>query len=314
MKNTLLQKLGFGLEDRVVLFHCDDIGMNLGSVQAYQDLKDFGLARSGSVMVNCPWFLSAANLAKSQSDADLGVHLMLTSEWQEYRWRPLTNPTPESGLVDAEGFFHRSEYTCWSLAQAEAVEQEVVAQVEAALRVGMPISHLDSHMFAMLSAKTLPIFYRVAQRYNLPMMALHSDYLNRVEPFIKHTQMQRSETPLVPEWPDVLATTWEMEQADTPLFDNWCSLPYKHADDRVGHIKHLLTELPAGVSFFMLHPSLDTPELRAICPGADWQIRVADYHAMLSKELQAFIKRQGIHLISFKDIQALLSHKGSHFT
>jgi len=306
MANTLLQQLGFGAQDRVVLFHCDDIGMNHGSIQAYQDLKDFGLARSGSVMVNCPWFLAAANLAKAQSDADLGLHLMLTSEWAEYRWRPITQPNVASGLVDAEGFFHRSEYDCWQHAQPGAIECEIVAQIEAALQVGMPITHLDSHMFSMLSAKTLPIFHRVAQRFNLPMMAMHSDYLNRVEPFTKHTQMQRTDSPLVPQWPEVLTSTKQIEQTAMPLFDHWCSLPYQHADDRVGQIKQLLAELPAGVTFFMLHPSLDTPELRAICPGMDWQIRVADYHAMLSKELARYIQQQGIHLISFKEIKALL--------
>ncbi|MFO6425187.1 polysaccharide deacetylase family protein [Motilimonas sp. KMU-193] len=306
MNNTLLTELGFAANDRVVLFHCDDIGMNHGSIQAYQDIKDFGIARSGSVMVNCPWFLSAANLAKSNQDADLGVHLMLTSEWQEYRWRPISGLNADSGLLDQDGFFHRSEYDCWLHAKPEAVEQEVVAQIEAALQLGMPISHLDSHMFAMLSAKTLPIFSRIAQQYHLPIMAMHCDYLERVPQFIEHTQMQRTQTPLVPSWPEVKTTAQQMQQQGIKLFDNWCSLPFNNASDRVAQIKQQLAEFPAGVTFFMLHPSLDTPELRAICPGVEWQIRVADYQALLSQELKSYIQQQGIQLISFQEIKALM--------
>ncbi len=307
MNNTLLSELGFASNDKVVLFHCDDIGMNHGSIQAYQDLKDFGLAKSGSVMVNCPWFLSAANLAKANQDADLGVHLMLTSEWQEYRWRPIAHLDQDSGLLDQEGFFYRSEYDCWLNATPEAVEQEAIAQIEAALQVGMPVSHLDSHMFAMLSAKTLPIFQRIAQRYQLPVMAMHLDYFKRTPQFIEHTQMQRTNTPLVPQWPEVTATAVQMQQQGFKLFDHWCGLPYNDASDRLGQIKHVLAELPAGVTFFMLHPSLDTPELRAICPGADWQIRVADYQALLSQELKSYIQQQGIQLISFQEIRALMA-------
>jgi hypothetical protein len=39
-----------------------------------------------------------------------------------------------------------------------------------------------------------------------------------------------------------------------------------------------------GITHFIFHPSLDTPELRAIAP--DWPARVANYNAFMSGELE----------------------------
>ncbi|RJG49521.1 ChbG/HpnK family deacetylase [Motilimonas pumila] len=308
MTNDLINRLGFESDEKVVIFHCDDIGMNQGSVAAYQDLKDFGIALSGSTMVPCPWFLKAAELCREQADADMGVHLTLTSEWQHYRWRPLTAGLANTGLVDSLGFFHASEYDCWQQAKPQAVFAEACAQVEAALAAGITVSHLDSHMLSMMSAKTLPVFYQVAQKYQLPMLAMHSDYLNRTPRFINHTEMALTETPLCPEHASVAATTAQMEQAAEPLFDHWCSLPYQDDSNRVEAVKQCLQQLPNGVSFFMLHPSIEDDELKRICPDMDWRIRVADYQAMLDKGLKAYIKQQGIRLISFQQILALKNH------
>ena len=49
-----------------------------------------GLATTGSVMVPCPWFPEIARIARERPDMDLGGHLTLTSEWDDFRWRPLT--------------------------------------------------------------------------------------------------------------------------------------------------------------------------------------------------------------------------------
>ena len=106
--NPVLKKLGFSNDDRVAIIHTDDIGMCQASVDAFADMVDYGLISSGAVMVPCPWFLEAAAYSTAHPQADLGVHLTLTSEWETYRWGPISTRDPASGLLDEQGFFHKS--------------------------------------------------------------------------------------------------------------------------------------------------------------------------------------------------------------
>ena len=107
--NPVLKKLGLSDTDRVAIIHTDDIGMCQASVDAFADLNQAGIISSGAVMVPCPWFLHAAEYARQHPQADLGIHLTLTSEWKTYRWGPISTRDPASGMIDEEGFFyHRS--------------------------------------------------------------------------------------------------------------------------------------------------------------------------------------------------------------
>jgi hypothetical protein len=53
-----------------------------------------------------------------------------------------------------------------------------------------------------------------------------------------------------------------------------------------------------------IHPALDTPELRAMCP--DWRSRVGDYDVFMSEEMRTHIKNEGIHLIGYRALQTLM--------
>ncbi|MBV5347722.1 hypothetical protein JZU46_05865, partial [bacterium] len=68
--------------------------------------------------------------------------------------------------------------------------------------------------------------------------------------------------------------------------------------------KKILSELPVGISHFILHPSIDSPELRAICP--DWQARTANFNAFMSDELKHFIKNSDIKLIGYRQIRSTM--------
>ncbi|HSQ38822.1 MAG TPA: hypothetical protein VLM78_01575, partial [Anaerolineales bacterium] len=62
-----------------------------------------------------------------------------------------------------------------------------------------------------------------------------------------------------------------------------------------------LGDAPIGITHFILHPSIDTPELRAIAP--DWQARVANYNAFISDELKMFLESEDIKLIGYRALQ-----------
>src|SRR5215472_6812263 len=104
--NPVLQKLGFDANDRVVLIHADDVGMCHATVPAFFELTTSGQVSAGSTMVPCPWFGETAAWWRRHPDVDLGIHLTLTSEWDNYRWRPLTACGGASGVTGPDGYFY----------------------------------------------------------------------------------------------------------------------------------------------------------------------------------------------------------------
>ena len=73
-------------------------GINVGTIKAYKE----GILRTTNVIVAGPWFLEAAKLLRENPGLDVGVHLALTSEWDNVKWRPLTHAP---SIVDADGYF-----------------------------------------------------------------------------------------------------------------------------------------------------------------------------------------------------------------
>jgi hypothetical protein len=92
----------------------------------------------------------------------------------------------------------------------------------------------------------------------------------------------------------------QLETMGIPMVDGILSMPLEHGDDHIGVAKKLFGEVPVGITHFILHPSIDTPELRAIAP--DWQARVANYNAFMSDELKSLSKAK-ISLIGYRQIR-----------
>src|SRR6187402_2045178 len=73
-------------------------GINVATIDAYKR----GVLRTTNVIVPGPWFLEAARLLRENPGLDVGVHLAITSEWDNVKWRPLTHAP---SIVDADGYF-----------------------------------------------------------------------------------------------------------------------------------------------------------------------------------------------------------------
>ncbi len=73
-------------------------GINTATIDAYKD----GVLTATNIIVPGPWFLEAARLVNENPGLDVGVHLTITSEWQDIKWRPLTHALTN---VDADRYF-----------------------------------------------------------------------------------------------------------------------------------------------------------------------------------------------------------------
>jgi predicted glycoside hydrolase/deacetylase ChbG (UPF0249 family) len=290
--NPLLKKLGFSDSDRVAILHADDVGMCQASVQAYADLDAFGLVACGAVMVPCPWFPTAAQYAREHPQTDLGVHLTLTCEYQLYRWGPVSTRDPQSGMLDSEGFLPRTSEEFQKSADLAAATAEMEAQVARAKAFGMHPSHIDTHMGTVVHPHLIKPYVDLARTHHIPLMIFRWD----------QRAFQRMGLD-----PDTAAYTArmveEMEEQGFPLLDGIFGMPLEKPDNRLEQAKAAFASLRPGITHFIIHPSADTPELRAIAP--DWRSRVADWQTFQTEELRNAVHDLGVQIIGYKQIQAL---------
>jgi chitin disaccharide deacetylase len=295
--NPILKKLGFADTDRLVIIHTDDIGMCQASVSAFSDLADAGLISSGAVMVPCAWALAAAAYCRQHSQVDMGVHTTLTSEWPTYRWGPVSTRQASSGLIDSEGFFYHSSEAAQEHAQAGLARQELAAQVDLAIRWGMRPTHIDTHMGAIAHPKLMQAYIEVGLERGIPPMMLRLS---------EEQWKQRGMDSLAARSANAMLA--KLEEQGIPLVDYLVGMTLDDPADRLEKTKQVLNSLPVGVTHFIIHPSKDTPELRAIT--TDWACRVADYQVFTSQAMRDFLKTSGLQVIGYRHLQQMLpSHQ-----
>ncbi|WP_374384133.1 polysaccharide deacetylase family protein [Dongia sp.] len=157
-----------------IVVHEDDLGMCHGANAAFLDLSKRGVCTAGSVMVPCPWFLEIAAMQAEHPELDIGVHLTLNAEKSFYRWRPLTKTSRAAGLADDDGYCWRTVGELRRRAAPEAVETELRAQIDAAIAAGIDVTHVDSHMGALICPEFVETYVKVALDYALPALLTRS--------------------------------------------------------------------------------------------------------------------------------------------
>ncbi len=299
--NPVLKKLGFSDRDRLVIIHADDVGVFGASAAALPDLFDAGVVTSGAIMAPCPWFPSVARFAAAHPRADLGVHLTLTCEYAGYRWGPVSTADPASGLLDEQGYLRATAEAAQAHARPEAVAREIEAQIARVERAGIAPSHADTHMGAVAHPAFMESYIGTALRHHLPPMVLRMDEAGWRALGGQHGGVHLDEPAIA----RIVAITRGLEEQGVPLLDSIGGMslsgdPARRLEDA----KAALRALRPGVTHFIIHPALDTPELRAI--AGDWACRAADARTFGSDALRGFLADEGIHPVGYRALQALM--------
>jgi chitin disaccharide deacetylase len=279
---SLAERLGYARDAKLVIVHADDLGMthsvNAASIKGLEN----GLVTSASIMVPCPWFPEMADYAKAHPDADLGLHLTLTSERVFYRWGPVAARDKVPSLVDSNGYFHLS-WNGNTQIDAREVESELRAQMERALAMGVRPTHLDSHQYRLFEngKEIFQSVLRLGHEYKLPVFVVRDWFAER--PYL--------EAALGPE-DLVVDHTVTMETGVAP--EKW-------ADFYVRALKNL----QPGVTVFIIHLAYDDVEMRAATRerdtwGAAWRQR--DFDFFTSEEFRALAKEQDVKLVTWRQL------------
>ena len=161
-----------GLNAQDLVIRIDDMGSSHSANVACIDTYKNGIARSVEVMPVCQWFPEAVKMLKENPGLDVGVHLTLTSEWDNVKWRPLTHCP---SLVDDNGYFfpmmspnkaYPGKAVKEQKVNIEEVEKEFRAQIELALANIPQVTHLTGHMGATsFSEEVLEVVQKLSKEF-----------------------------------------------------------------------------------------------------------------------------------------------------
>lgn len=286
---TTSEQLGYGPNDKVLMVHADDLGMshsvNAASIEAFKK----GMVTSGSIMVPCPWFPEIAAWARENTNADLGLHLTLTSEWKYLRWRPVAPAEKVKGLLDEEGFMWRSERQTAMTATPQEIETEIRAQIERARAFGVKPTHLDTHMGTLYTRKDFfEVYTRLGKEYGTPVMVMR--------PTPEAIAYGKSIGSPITE--DILKQT----QAGGFVMLDYLNtgVPGKTPEERKEAYKSFLRDMKPGITMLIVHLGMDDPELKATT--GSWRQRHGDFLAFTDPEIEALIKELGIKLTTWREM------------
>lgn len=250
----------------------DDMGFSHSGNEALIKCYKEGIETSIEVIVPSPWFPEAVKMLDQNKKVDVGLHFAITAEWDNIKWRPLTDAP---SLRNKDGYFypmlfHNNNYpqqavmdNPWQLAD---VEKELRAQIEMALKYIPRLSHISGHMASTaFTPEVKEMAKRVAKEYNLAMI-------------------------------------------DTDSGINYTGFDFRNktTDERIQAFINMLDKLEEGKTYvYVEHPGLDNDELRAI-----YHIGYEDVakgrqdvtNIFTSDKVKEAIERKGIQLVSYKDV------------
>jgi predicted glycoside hydrolase/deacetylase ChbG (UPF0249 family) len=283
---TTSERLGYPSDAKLLIIHADDLAVAHSEDAASFDALDKHAATSASIMVPCAWLTEVADYAKSHPDADLGLHLTLTSEWKTDRWGPVASKDAVPSLLDPSGYLWPDTDPAKQHIKSEEAEREIRAQIEKALAMGIHPTHVDSHMGVLFSRSDLFATYmKVAHEYKLPFLAVRT-----------------------PDAPQAMLSL--LSDKDIVLDSVLIATPdIKPADWKNFYIS-AIRNLKQGVTEFIVHLGYDNAELQAVTLdhpdyGSAWRQR--DYDAITSPELRKALEDNHVILLHWNDIKRLLN-------
>ena len=276
---SIAERLGYPANAKLLILHADDLGAAHSVNAASFDALDKGAISSASVMIPTPWIAEVAAYARTHPNADLGLHLTLTAEWETYKWGSVESKDKVPSLLDSAGVFPSEVAPVAAKAKPEEVERELRAQVDRALALGIRPTHVDSHMGALFATPDLIATYvKVARAYRLPFLALRGD--------------PRSPPPFLTA-KDVGLDAVVIAGPEVPR-DQWKAF-YLNA----------IAGLKPGLTEMIVHLGYDDAELRAVTVnhepyGSAWRQR--DYDVVMSPEFRKALQDNKVILVTWRDL------------
>ena len=282
---TVAERLGYPADAKLLIIHADDLAIAHSEDAASFEALDKNYVTSASIIVPGPWLTEVADYMKSHPDADLGLHLALTSEWKTFRWGSVESKDKVPTLLDPAGALWPLTENVAKNAKPQEVEMEYRGQIKQALAAGIHPTHLDTHMGSALSTpEIMAIYVKIAHEFHLPILA-----------------------PRIPG--DPLKLSALLNEKDVLVDSVVIANPGVKADKWKEFYLDAIKNLKPGLNEIIVHLGYDNAELQAVMVdhpdyGSAWRQR--DFDFVSSPELKKVIADNHIILVKWKDLQKLV--------
>lgn len=250
----------------------DDMGFSHSGNEALIKCYKDGIEKSIEVIVPSPWFPEAVKLLKENPSVDVGLHIAFTSEWDNVKYRPVSNCP---SLTDANGYFFpfiwpNKNYPGQALLENKwtfaDVEKELRAQIELGVKNIPRVSHISAHMNSYgMRDDVKALAKKLSKEYKIDI---------------------------------------DLEELGVKYIGY--GGPTGTSEEKVKSFISMLESLKPGETYlFVDHPGLNTPELQAIHHIGYENVAVDRQgvtDAWTDQRVKDAIKKLGIQLISYADL------------
>ena len=282
---SIAEKLGYSEDDKLLVIHADDLGLEESvNSTSFESLKK-NTVTSASVIMTTEKIDEVANFSEINPSLDLGVHLTVTSEWRMHKWGGILQNKDITSMLNSNNHFYWNKRKFTKFSNLDEVRNELQAQIDLAVSMGINISHIDSHEGALFfDPDVFKMYLNLAKRNNLlafvPIQAsVHFDEnFPKPDHAIIFDQFFMAEAGIKP---------FEMEKYYLDIIDN----------------------LKPGLSQIIVHFGLNNEKMKDITQGKTnygslW--REIDYNVMNSEIFIKSLEENNIKLINYSDLKNVI--------
>ena len=290
---------------RQLIVNADDFGLTQGVNRAISESHAGGVVTSSTLMASGPAFDDAVAIARSLPSLAVGCHVVLVDG------APVSAPASIPTLVASRSSNPKRFFGKVSSVAARALlggydedelVREMVAQIRRIQAAGIQVTHLDTHKHAHIFPAILKALLNAARicavrairnpfvptssmslRALASQRALWTRYGQVRALSTMAGQFRRRVKRAGLKTPDGVVGVMETGSVDSSLF------------------QRALASLPDGAWELVCHPGYDDADLRSV-PTRLLQSREVERRLLTSTEFREYLDREGIGLISFRDL------------
>ena len=277
----LSSSLGYNQNDKLLLIHADDLGLSKSVNETSLESLLNNTVSSASVIMNAKKVQEIADFSNNNPEIDLGVHLTVTSEWKIHKWGGILPKNDIQSLLNSQNNFYWNKRKFTKYQNLDQLYNELQAQVDLAISMGMNVSHIDSHEGALFfDPDVFKTYLKIAEDNNLlafvPIQA--SVHFNDNFPKPKNA---------------IIFDQFFMAEAGIKI------------DEMEEYYLNILDKLEPGLSQIIVHFGKDNDNMKKITVdkidyGSKW--RETDYKVFNSEKFLSSLKKNNIKVINYQDL------------
>ncbi len=283
-----------------LIINADGFGFTYGNNRAIFEVLEAGIVRSISVNANFPAVEQVPRVVKEFREVSIGIHLNLSVG------RPVCKPDEVSSLLNDSGEFWGNGFPKKALTgklKISEIQKELKAQFETLKKLGVKISHWDSHQDRHLYLPFFRCALEAARLNGVGRMRNHRRWLfaNEDKARLKAWRFYLTHPRRFSAWLHhktlmVYARKCGMKMADHFL----CPGAYGRGREILATWKKIFHFLPYGNSEITCHPGYPDETLKKYATMID--NRPKEAAVLKDKSLLDVAMENGVEIINFRQL------------